>query len=236
MNDNKKALLFHVPDREAVVINTPNDFELALALKKKQESRAIVLQMIEKQIKEKEHILLDALDGRSICLIGHSQLDQWDVSELAGFKVRNCGISGISSFEYDRYILKDSHLNCNADIFLVMHGTNDIVWDYTLPEIISSIGKTVEYIRQRNAFAPIIFLACLHTNGRMDRGNGEIDKLNRTLREKLEGSVIWLDTSFMDDEYGDLRTELTPDGLHINEKGYQILKTEVENTIKENLK
>ncbi len=233
---NKKPLFFMVPDGEAVVINTPNDFELALVLKKKQENRAIVLRMIEKRMKEKEHVLSNAPDKKAICLVGHSQLDQWNVSEIAGLKVRNCGISGISSFEYDNYILRDDKLNCNADVFLVMHGTNDIVWDYTISEMVSSIEKTVKYIRRKNVFATIIFLSCLHTNGRMDRNNKKIDELNRMLKEKLKDKVIWLDTSFMDDKYGDLKAEFTPDGLHINEAGYQILKTEVENIIKENMK
>lgn len=44
---------------------------------------------------------------------------------------------------------------------------------------------------------------------------------------------MWIDTSFMDDKYGDLDTLYTTDGLHINNAGYEVLKTEIEKIVKE---
>lgn len=223
---------FCVPDKEAVVINSPNEFELALVLKRKQQNRKIVLSMIETRIKEKRKILLTPIE-KSICLIGHSQFDQWDVSELGGYNVRNCGISGISSFEYNELILKPQLLDCSADLFLILHGTNDIVEGYTLDEIMESIENTIEYIRNRNACAPLLFLSCIHTNGRMDRNNCIIEKLNTELKTRLKGQVIWIDTSFMNNNYGELDSRYTSDGLHINYTGYEKMKEEIIKIIKE---
>lgn len=228
-----KTYYYNVPDVEAVVINSVNEFELALILKKKQQNRNIVISMIKKRIEEKKLILSTSIAGKSICLIGHSQLDKWDIKNIVDYKVRNCAISGISSFEYNDFILAPKMLNCQADLFLIMHGTNDIVWDYTVDEMVSSIKKTIEYVRNNNACAPILFLSNIHTNGRLDRSNQIIDKLNTNLKEALKNQVIWVDMSFMDDEYGDLDALYTTDGLHINDVGYDALKKEVEKNILE---
>lgn len=165
--------------------------------------------------------------------MGHSQLDQWNIQELSGYKVRNCGVSGISSFAYDEKILQKGKLNCEADVFIVMHGTNDIVYDYTLQEITQSIGKTVDYIINHNHQARIIFLSCAHVNGRMDRSNALIDNLNEALQEELRMHVEWMDTSFLDDKYGRLAEGYTKDGLHLNEAGYTVLQKALERRLKE---
>ena len=79
----------------------------------------------------------------------------------------------------------------------------------------------------------VLFLSCIHTNGRMDRSNQVIDKLNAGLKEALKNQVVWIDTSFMDNQYGELDTLCTTDGLHISNAGYEVLKKEIEKVIKE---
>lgn len=229
----KKSTLYPLPPQEMIVVNSRNDFELALVLKKKQESNTILAEMIDNIIADKQEILSKSFSGKSICFVGHSQLDQWHIKELSGYQVRNCGVSGISSFAYDEKILQKGKLNCEADVFIVMHGTNDIVYDYTLQEITQSIRKTVDYIINYNHKARIIFLSCVHVNGRMDRSNALIDNLNEALQEELKMHVEWMDTSLLDDKYGRLAEGYTKDGLHLNEAGYTVLQKALERRLKE---
>lgn len=205
--------------------------ELALVLKKKQENRPVVEKMIDSIIEEKKLVFSSGIEGKSICLVGHSQIDQWKISEICGFKARNCGVSGISSFEYKEKILDKKFLNCQGDIILVMHGTNDVVWDYTYDEIAASILSNIDYIHSNNKKAPIIFLSCLHVNGRLDRSNERIDQMNEVVKDALGDKVIWVDTSFMNDKYGDLTREYTIDGLHLSEVGYSVLQEKIEKVI-----
>jgi hypothetical protein len=230
--DERQYYFYQVPDSEAVSINSVNDFELALVLKKKQENRPLVLQTIDRIIKDKANVFAESFNGRSICFVGHSQLDQWSIEDLCGYKVRNCAVSGISSFEYNEKIIAKELLNCDTDAFVVMHGTNDVVWDYTIEEMVESINRNVDYLICCNPSAPIIFLACIHVNGRLDRSNTRIDELNKTLKAQLKDKVFWLDTSFMDDKYGCLDEKCTKDGLHLSETGYALLKEEIEKTMK----
>lgn len=158
-------------------------------------------------------------------------MDYWNIGHIAGFQVRNCGIAGISSFAYDRCILREERLSCVADIFVVMHGTNDIVMDVSADEIVSSIQRSIDYIRGRNAFAPILFILCLHTNGRMDRSNRKVDRLNAALLENLQGITDFVHTDLMDDDFGDLQKDYTVDGLHLSEEGYCVLQSVLERKI-----
>ena len=201
---------------------------------KKVENRPFVVNNIKETIRKKHNIFINPETGKSICFVGHSQLEQWNIDTLCGYKVRNCAISGITSFEYEDLILKKELLNCNSDVFLVMHGTNDIVWDYSISEIVDSIIGNIEYIRKRNESAPIIYMSCMHVNQRVDRSNDRINELNNALQSALEYRVIWIDTSFMDDENGRMSKRYTTDGLHINKEGYGLMKEEIEKTMKEN--
>lgn len=197
-------------------------------LKMKIENRPRVMRMIDQIIFNKQDVFTAPHDKKQICFIGHSQLDQWNIDVIGRYHVRNCGVSGISSYEYDKKILQTGLLRCDDDVFLVMHGTNDIVWDDPIDEIVKSIQASIRYIQLRNESAVILFLACIHVNGRIDRNNTRIDALNSALQMQLADSVIWMDTLFLDDENGNLAEQYTTDGLHLTEAGYQLLQAEIE--------
>lgn len=217
---------FLLCDSEAVVINNINDFELSLVLKRKESNIKILTENIKKRIEEKSGILSMGHQG-GICLVGHSQIDNWDIKSICGKIVRNCGIRGISSFEYNHYILEQGRMDCAENTYVVMHGTNDIVYDYSDRDIVLSIKATVEFIRKRKPISRIIMLPVLHVNGRLDRNNQRIDALNVLLHDTFK-EVEWVDCSEMDDEFGNLAQEFTIDGLHLSDAGYEKLHEIIE--------
>ncbi len=217
---------------ESLIVCTKNDFELALVLKKKEYNEKILLETIKDRIKEKTEIINYGLE-HSVCLVGHSQLDDWEIEHLCGMPVRNCAVRGISSFQYQELILKTELLNCKSDVFVVMHGTNDIVYNYSIDQIVESILESVFYLQKHNPTAILCFVSCLHTNGRADRSNKKIDQLNAALKPVLENcNIWWIDTAKMDDLFGNLKLEYTKDGLHLSKKGYDVFKILIEQEIK----
>ena len=222
---------FELTPMESVVINSRNDFELALILKKKELNAPLLRKQILARIEEKKAIFSDE-NKNGICLVGHSQIDFWNVENLKNHKVRNCGIAGISSKEYYDDILSKNLLKCTEDLYLVMHGTNDIVYELDMCEVVCNIQKTIDYIKERKAKAKIYFLECLTVNGRLDRSNKTILKLNAELRKSLK-NVTMIEASSMNDEYGLLKKDYTKDGLHLSEKGYEVLQKVVEEAIDE---
>lgn len=183
------------------------------------------------RIEEKKTVFTSENYG-GICLIGHSQIDFWNIDSIKNHKVRNCGIAGISSLEYYNDILAKNLLDCSEDIYLVMHGTNDIVYETDLSEIIKNIERTINYIKEIKLGATIYFLTCLKVNGRLDRSNKAIDKLNDAFSANLK-NVRLIDTGALNDEFGLLKSEYTKDGLHLSDKGYEILQNIVEEVIDE---
>ncbi len=226
-----KVQHFELTQMESVVINSKNDFELALVLKKKELNAPLLKKQILARIEEKKSVFTGE-NKNGICLIGHSQIDFWNIAALKNHKVRNCGIAGISSKEYYDDILSKNLLNCTEDIYLVMHGTNDIVYEMDMKEIISNIQKTVDYIRNQKKNARIYFLECISVNGRLDRSNKTIKKLNEECEKSLK-AICFIKTSVLNDEYGLLKKVYTKDGLHLSEKGYEVLQKLVEEAINE---
>lgn len=224
-------------DKESSVdIDDKIDFELAIILQSKRQNEELLMKRIIERIKEKEDIFENAkIDKKTISFIGHSQLDNWDIDYINDYKVINYGIRGISSFKYNEYILSKNKLQCCSDIYVVMHGTNDIITDYSNEKIYESILCTINYIKRQKEDAKILFLSCAHVNGRIDRDNKRIDELNNYLYCKLKEKIYWIDTRFLDDKFGNLSRQYTIDGLHLNEEGYQILKNKLEEEIKYNI-
>lgn len=222
--------MFMLNQTESLVINRRNDFELALILKRKENNQIILKQSILDRIEEKKNVFQDKSNKNGICLVGHSQIDNWTVSLLGNYPVRNCGIRGISSFEFTDYILKSELLSCMEDIYVLMHGTNDIVYDYSFTQIAESINSTIQYIKKRRPTSRVYFLQCIHVNGRLDRNNKYIDSLNAYLKNCLQ-DITWICTDAFDDEFKNLKAEYTIDGLHLSERGYELLQQILEKEI-----
>lgn len=234
-NHSNRICYESLPKEESLVINTANDFELALVLKKKQMNRSLLTESILKRIAEKKSVFEDKSQHDSICLVGHSQLDFWNISSLCGYAVRNCGIAGISSVEYRDYILHRNLLACSSPIYVVMHGTNDIVYPYSDEQIIENISTTFQYIQQHNSEARLFFLLVANTNGRLDRSNKRINQLNIKLKQAFTDVATVIDLQELNDEFGDLKSDYTIDGLHFSPVGYEKLQQIVENAIKRSL-
>ena len=112
--------------------------------------KLVIKETVKKIIKDKMSVLKNTLnDINTVCLIGHSQFHKWDIKELFGLKVRNCGDNGISMVEYREQILEKNLLNCNSKMYIVFGGTNDIVYDRTPQQILEELKILVNYIKSR---------------------------------------------------------------------------------------
>ena len=143
--------------------------------------------------------------------------------------VRNCGIAGINSIMYKNLVLDTGLLSCDSKAFIVMHGVNDL--GRSLDMVVNEILDNFRYIRNKNRTAPILFVACIHTNGRMDRTNQAIDAFNTRMFMELPTDVRYVDTSDMDDDFGNMDISCTRDGLHLNPEGYRRLTQILEEAL-----
>lgn len=73
----------YLDEKESIVINSKEDFELALILDRKAQNRAYVKRLIKNRIEEKKSIFSKA-NEHGICAIGHSQIDRWPADFVRG--------------------------------------------------------------------------------------------------------------------------------------------------------
>ena len=114
-------------------------------------------------------------------------------------------------------------------IFLLV-GTNCLAADIPVAQVVRNYRKILERVRRESPQTQVFVISVLPVNPRVTKGpvhvNATIRELNRQLRD-LAGqfeSVAFLDVfDALTDASGDLRKDLTTDGLHLNLDGYLVL-------------
>ena len=170
---------------------------------------------------------------KDITLIGNSLFDNWKIEKLNNSSIVNLGIAGISTKQYQEYILNENKIKHIANKTVIMNGTNDIV-DKSLnfEDILNNINKLIESLWKINKDAKIYFIEIPSIAFRMDRNKEEIFRLNEYLKNNLDKTIKYIEINkYMIDDFGNLKLEYTYDGLHFNKEGYKILKKILEKEI-----
>ncbi|HRN13460.1 MAG TPA: GDSL-type esterase/lipase family protein, partial [Bacteroides uniformis] len=173
----------------------------------------------------------------SICPVPHAYTDHYykrflqfmDEPAITSKNVRNRGIIGDEVMGiYDRlHQILPGH---PAKLFLLI-GVNDISHNLTSDSIVSMIRMTIERIRKESPDTKLYLQSLLPFNesfGRYKSLTGKTDmvpevnaRLEALAKEK-DIAYINLFPLFTEKGTNVLRSELTGDGLHLNEDGYRI--------------
>ena len=217
---------------ECIIVKDVNSFKLSLALIRKREKHIWLRKKILERIQTKMSLFSHVVEKNEVCLIGHSQFDQWNISSLMGCPVYNFGISGITAKEYLEDIFEKQLIkNIRGRIFILI-GVNDIILPLTIEEMANSITNLIDKISLKFN-VPIYYIETLHVNGRLDRSNKRIDMLNSLVKNNISRNIIWISTKKFDDPFGNLNYRYTTDGLHLNETGYLVLRELLEEKLNE---
>jgi lysophospholipase L1-like esterase len=180
------------------------------------------------------------VDSTNIVFLGNSLTDGCEWHELLGMpNVINRGISGdIVEGIYDRLQpVLDGH---PAKIFLMI-GVNDISHDLTADSIASSIIDLAARIRRESPSTRLYVQSLLPFNNSFERykrlyGKEQVARdINSQLRPAIEAlGATWVELydSFADQD-GNLRSDLTNDGLHLLGAGYLLWRDIVLPYVKE---
>lgn len=162
-----------------------------------------------------------------IVFAGDSLIADGPWSELY-CSIKNRGIGGeTTSGLLDR--LDEVTESRPRKIFLLV-GTNCLAADTPVAQVVRNYRKVLEQVRRESPQSRVFVISVLPVNPRLTRGlfrlNATIRELNRQLRD-LAGqfeNVAFLDVfDALTDASGDLRKDLTTDGLHLNLDGYLVL-------------
>ena len=190
-------------------------------------------QKIKKE--EKEKISLKKAYTNYLFL-GDSITDFYDLDKF--FKKKffvNSGISGNTTDD----ILNDMEnrvYNYNPSKVFILIGTNDLNKDKSIDYITNNIIKIIEQIK-KNRKETIIYLESIYPvnkkiNKKMvaNRDNNDIKKINEKIKKyALDNNITYIDTyTLLKDENDNFNELYTDDGLHPNEKGYEVITKEIK--------
>lgn len=226
----KRSKAYFMNKEDSVDIDDSLDFEIAITLLNKKNKEENLIKAIKNRIQQKSELFDEKKD---ITLIGNSLFDNWKIEKLNNNSIVNLGIAGISTKQYQEYILDENKIKHIANKTIIMTGTNDIV-DKSLnfEDILNNINKLIESLLKINKNTKIYFIEIPSIAFRMDRNKEEIFKLNEYLKNNFDESIKYIKVNEnMTDDFKNLKLEYTYDGLHFNEEGYKILEKILEKEI-----
>lgn len=180
-----------------------------------------------------------ALKNQTV-LLGDSITDFFNYYELffdfcksSGQAVYNRGISGDTT---DRLLerLYDNVLSIEPKNIVLLIGTNDIGRGLPLSMTLENVEKIMTDTKKACPDVNFIVEAVYPINENMrdkfeKRSNKKIKEMNNEFIKLCEKhNCIWLDfTDKLKDKDGNLKKELTYDGLHVNAQAYEIIAENV---------
>ena len=162
-----------------------------------------------------------------ICFLGDSITDGCEWRELTGCdRVTNRGISGDTAWGIMARIDEVTE-GKPAKIFLMI-GTNDLAWGgKKVPEVHAKITEIIDTIKKQSPKTEIYLQSVFPVVDDMrndEFDNKDIDAINLLLKKlAAEKNITWIDVaSVLKDENGQLKRELTEDGLHLGGEAYYL--------------
>lgn len=226
----KRSKAYFMNKEDSVDIDDSFDFEIAITILNKKNKEENLIKAIKNRIQQKDELFDEIKD---ITLIGNSLFDNWKIEKLNNNSVANLGIAGISTKQYQEYILNENKIKYIANKTIIMTGTNDIIHEKLKKEdILKNINSLVEKLLLINEKAKIYFIEIPSIISRIDIKKEDIFRTNKYLKNNLDESIKYIEVNkYMTDDFKNLKLEYTYDGLHFNEEGYKVLEKILEKEI-----
>ena len=158
--------------------------------------------------------------------LGDSLTDYFDLETyFPGQPVVNSGIAGNTT---DQILasMKTRVYDYNPSKIFLLIGTNDLRDGKAQEAVVQNVEKIIEEIQTNRKQAEILY----PVNGSVSsavgvRSNEAIQNINAQLEKYCKKkNLTYIDMySKLQDEQGNLQTQYTVDGLHLNDEGYQIV-------------
>lgn len=175
-------------------------------------------------------------DYTNYLFLGDSITDFYDLDKYyKGLPIVNSGISGNTTED----ILDDMKARVydyNPSKVFLLIGTNDLIHDSSVDDIASNIEKIVNEINSNKPQAEIYVESVYPVNDNLDedmvdvRNNDDIMDINEKIKKYCDDNdytYINMYDKLLDDD-GNFNEEYTDDGLHPNDKGYEVITEELK--------
>lgn len=168
--------------------------------------------------------------------LGDSITDYYNLDTYyGGLPVVNSGIEG-NTTEDILSDMKNRVYNYNPSKVFLLIGTNDLIHNMEVKEIVSNIEKIISEISNNEPQAEIYVESIYPVNDNLNedivnvRNNEDIMEINEKIKAYCEAN----DCTYINiydillDEDGNFNEEYTDDGLHPNSRGYEVITAELK--------
>jgi lysophospholipase L1-like esterase len=123
-----------------------------------------------------------------------------------------------------------SVFDCNPSIVVLMIGVNDIGDDdHDIDTMVAGYSRLIEKVQSHDSGIEVIVQSCLPAGRKYARLNPTIEEFNTRIKKIAdEYGCAYVDLyPLFTDEKGELKDELTREGLHLKKEGYDIWAAEL---------
>jgi lysophospholipase L1-like esterase len=171
------------------------------------------------------------IDNKDVVFVGNSLTEAFPVSEVFGHCCKNRGIGGNTT----------SHILARigpiaskrpAKIF-IEGGINDLIAAVSVDSIFKNYRDIIDLIRDTAYSTALYVQSIFPTSKTYANLNNSIMQLNKMLSDHCVAiGVTYIDIYSNLSKDGRLNSQLTEDGIHLNEKGYQIWQQAIESYVR----
>lgn len=166
-----------------------------------------------------------------ILFTGDSITDRYDLENYFHYDNKVIINSGIGGYKTTNILSRFHNMieQYHADKLFLMIGTNDLGAGNNKDEIVENIQEIIAKTKTAAPTIKVYYETIYPINSNIKkqgkRTNKDIKYINEKMKEYCESNdIIYLDVySLLIDEDGNLNEEYTEDGLHLNDKGYEVV-------------
>lgn len=175
------------------------------------------------------------LDNNYIFL-GDSITEGYNLDQYySNYPVVNSGVGGYTTDQILEKLDKMVYRYNPTKVFLLI-GTNDITQDRSQEHIINNIKQIIDNIKKNRRYTEIYVESIYPINPRKEklRDNGLINSINNDIKQLCEErDVTYINVhDLLIDDQGNLKSEYSNDGLHLTEKGYDVVTSKIKMYLK----
>lgn len=175
------------------------------------------------------------LDNNYIFL-GDSITEGYNLDQYySNYPVVNSGVGGYTTDQILEKLDKMVYRYNPTKVFLLI-GTNDIAQDRSQEHIINNIKQIIDNIKKNRRYTEIYVESIYPINPRKERlrDNGLINSINNDIKQLCEErDVTYINVhDLLINDQGNLKSEYSNDGLHLTEKGYDVVTSKIKMYLK----
>lgn len=167
--------------------------------------------------------------GTDIYMIGDSIIKGWELDEYSNHPIHNWGING-AGLE----TIKQFHVEDISSWIVCIIGTNDLQFGLTQEQRKSYVEDYMSTISKLGGNQIVLFSVLPSSK---DNRHEQIPFFNDLVRLKVKEYPLihYIDVYdyFLAEDNKSIKDELTKDGLHLNNAGYQYLNTRLKDVIRD---